>query len=722
MLKRATLILKRTTLLLYLAIIVAMGAATFLEKYHGSDFASSHVYGSWWFCALWALLTANAIAWIVHRKVKNVCTVTLHLSFVVILVGALVTHIASAKGVVHLREGETADCFLAQKGSGDASILPLPFRIRLDHFEMVCHEGTSTVADYVSRLTIATENDTISTRVSMNKIFSAKGVRLYQSSYDDDGMGSYLSVNIDPWGIAITYIGYALLFISLLWMLVDPKGSFRRLLRHPLLQKGATTAILLLAFSTAHAAQTITEQQAEEFGRLYMLYNGRICQVQTYALDFCKKLCGKRHYGEYSAEQVLAGFIFFGNEWCNEPIIKVKSEALKDWAKLEGKTSVNSFFRQENYILGPLLGEYMQGKSDKLHKDALEMDDRLQLVMDLRRSLSLKLFPYQEKDKGALAWYAPADKLPASMEPERKKYIQEIFSVLYQHLLVGHDNEVMEGIKKMQAYQNTFGATSIPPSYRTNAERIYNRIPFATILFMVNLTMAVLSLFFRRLSMVVMVLSAVALTACIALRWIIGGTVPMSNGYETMLLVAWFIQWVALAMAHKVPIMLTFGLLTSGFFLLVSHIGQMNPAITHIMPVLNSPLLSIHVSVIMLAYALLSITFVCGVTALFLPGKRDYLHVLSRLFLYPSLSALGIGIFTGAIWANVSWGTYWSWDPKEVWALITLMVYAVAVHHRSLPSLQRPLAYHLYMVIAFLTLLMTYFGVNYFLGGMHSYA
>ena len=196
----------------------------------------------------------------------------------------------------------------------------------------------------------------------------------------------------------------------------------------------------------------------------------------------------------------------------------------------------------------------------------------------------------------------------------------------------------------------------------------------------------------------------------------------MSNGYETMLLIAWFIQCLALVMARKVPIMLTFGFLMSGFFLLVSHIGQMNPAITHIMPVLNSPLLSIHVSIIMLAYALLSITFVCGVTALLLPAKAAYLHVLSQLFLYPSLSALGIGIFTGAIWANVSWGTYWSWDPKEVWALITLMVYAVAVHSRSIPSLQRPRVFHLYMVVAFLTLLMTYFGVNYFLGGLHSYA
>ncbi len=168
--------------------------------------------------------------------------------------------------------------------------------------------------------------------------------------------------------------------------------------------------------------------------------------------------------------------------------------------------------------------------------------------------------------------------------------------------------------------------------------------------------------------------------------------------------------------------MVTFGFLTSGFFLLVSHLGQLNPQISHLMPVLNSPLLSIHVSIIMLAYTLLCMAFACGVTALLRPQKALYLQRLSMLFLYPSLSALGIGIFTGAIWANISWGTYWSWDPKETWALITLMTYAVAAHRHTLSSLQRARTYHLFMVLAFLTLLMTYFGVNYFLGGMHSYA
>ena len=158
----------------------------------------------------------------------------------------------------------------------------------------------------------------------------------------------------------------------------------------------------------------------------------------------------------------------------------------------------------------------------------------------------------------------------------------------------------------------------------------------------------------------------------------------------------------------------------------------MDPQISHLMPVLQSPLLSIHVSIIMMSYALLALTFICGLTAMALrllnknEKQRDEqiaaLALLSKLFLHPAMTALGLGIFIGAIWANVSWGQYWSWDPKETWALITFMLYAVALHERSLPAFRRPMAYHIYMVLAFLSILMTYFGVNYLLGGMHSYA
>ncbi len=716
---------KRIIIITYLALIIIMGAATIIEKYQGASFTTTHIYGAWWFSALWAVLTACGVVWLVRQKVRRWSIVTLHASLVITLLGALLTHLTSSEGIIHLREGERTDRYVSGMGTNEMQEKPLPFTVRLDLFDIEYHEGTQTAADYVSRLTVSTGKDSVTTAVSMNNVFKSKGVRLYQSSYDDDGHGSYLSVNIDPWGISTTYLGYALLFISLLWMLADPKGTFRRLLHSPVLNHKLTTLLLLTALHPLclQAAKTLPHETADEFGHLYVLYNGRICQLQTYAIDFTKKLCGKSHYGDYSAEQVLTGFIFFGDEWSDEPLIKIKGGALKSQLQLPSHGSFNTFFRQGEYILGPLVEEFYRGQHDKIHKEAADYDDKLQLILQLRQGRPLKLFPFESKEEGVgLQWYAPTGKYPQDMEQERKEYMHNIFGILYQDALAGHHAHMSEAIDKMAGYQKRYGGMSVPSSLKTRAERIYNTIPFATILFMVNLSAAILSLFVWRPAHWVMWLSLAALTFCIALRWIISGSIPMSNGYETMLLTAWLIEVLGLISCRKFPIMLTFGLLMSGFFLLVSHIGQMNPEITHIMPVLNSPLLSIHVSVIMMAYALLSITFICGVVGLLMPRKAEYLHVLSQIFLHPSLTALGIGIFTGAIWANVSWGTYWSWDPKEVWALITLMVYAIGVHQRSLPFLRKARNYHLFMVVAFLTLLMTYFGVNYFLGGMHSYA
>ena len=290
------------------------------------------------------------------------------------------------------------------------------------------------------------------------------------------------------------------------------------------------------------------------------------------------------------------------------------------------------------------------------------------------------------------------------------------------------------------------------------AERTLNAVPFATVLFMVDLSLGIVLLIIGLIRLIrpighnkpdradsrllktaklvgfaVSGISFIALTLCLALRWVVSGRVPMGNGYETMLLLAWLVMVFSLVAVRRFSIVLPFGLLLSGFFLLVSHISYMDPQITHLMPVLNSPLLSLHVSVIMMSFALLSLTFLCAVTALLLRlvrgrgaiglvAQQERLALLSRLMLYPALALLGIGIFVGAIWANVSWGAYWNWDAKEVWGLITFMVYAIAAHDRSLPFLRRPSGYHAFMAAAFLTIVMTYFGVNYYLGGMHSYA
>ena len=740
--------MKRILFAIYILLTVCLAAATVIEKYEGSAFVSTYIYGSTWFCVLWGIGTAIAIAYFLKQRVKVLSTVCLHISFVVILLGALLTHLTSYQGLVHLRLNETVHQYLFQDVRSGMKLKDLPFDIRLDTFLVDYHAGTHSASDYVSRFTIESDGEKLQGEVSMNQIFSHRGIRLYQSSFDEDGLGSYLSINSDPWGIPVTYAGYALLFVSLIWMLFDPKGTYRRLLNHPLMKKGVLSLFLVFSVQQAFALHALPKETAEEFGKLTVLYNGRICPLQTYAMDFTKKLYGKRHYGEYSAEQVLTGFIFWFDEWSQEPIIKVKSGAVRHATTLPAFTSFAYLNDSEaGYKLEQM--QYLDA-NDKLHKDAMKVIEKLFLIDDLRKGENLKVFPYNEG--GNIAWYGPTDRLPEQMETERKQYIQNIFSILNEESHASKFLEMNEVIHKMQKYQLRYGAASIPSATRLKAERIYNRIPFATILFMMNLTLGFLCLFVsvyqltRRqvkpskwlkgwnvIALFLMGVSFLALTFALVLRWIVSGTVPMSNGYETMLFMAWSVMLLVFVAYRRFHIVLTFGFLMSGFFLLVSHISQMDPQITHLMPVLVSPLLSIHVSVIMMSYALLSLTFICGLMALFLRmvrGKHaqgleeqlQALQLLSSLFLYPAITTLGLGIFIGAIWANVSWGTYWSWDPKETWALITLMVYAVALHTRSVPVFAKPLNYHIFMTFAFLTMLMTYFGVNYFLGGMHSYA
>ena len=725
-----------------------MSVATFLGKEYGTDYAAVHVYGSWWFCLLWGVSAALGIMYFLKSKTKKLSVICLHLSFIIILAGALLTHLFSEQGYIHVREGETIHKFTIE-GKDILSEKELPFSLTLNDFEISYHDGTTAHKDYQSKLELIDGNQRQNVVVSMNHICSYRSVRLYQMSYDDDEKGSYLSVNIDPWGIPVTYIGYALLFFSLIWILVDPTGTYRRLWNHPLLKKGVLMGFILFGFNiSSDAAEVLPKETARKFAELHCLYNNRISLVQTLALDFTKKIYHKRSYKGYSAEQVLTGFMFFGDSWDDEPVIRVKNGQMRRQFNLDKYTSLRSFFKDGNYILGPTLQEYYKGNSDSFHKAVADIDDKLQLILSIRRGTPLKLFPYT--DHQATTWYSSDMDIPSSVPEADRFLMKNLLSVFKEDAAQKNESHFLALLTRVKDYQHEHAGLSLPTKTQDTAEKWYNKIPFATVLFMFNLTMGFITLFYMlyRLtragekkgnryiigfSALCALLSWAALTVCEGLRWVISGEIPMRNGYETMLLLAWFILLITLLTYRRCSVVLTFGFLLSGFFLLVSHIGQMDPQITPMMPVLASPLLSIHVSVIMMSFALLSLTFLCGVMALLLymierkghpslPDQLEALQLLSRLFLYPALSMLGIGIFVGAIWANISWGHYWSWDPKEVWALITLMVYAIAVHTKSFPTLRKPLNYHVFMTLAFLMVLMTYFGVNYFLGGMHSYA
>ncbi|MCH3985414.1 MAG: cytochrome c biogenesis protein CcsA [Prevotella sp.] len=760
--------IKKTIISIYILLIVALATATFVENIEGTPFTDQYFYGSWWFILLWALLIITGLFYIFRHlsPARHLSTLILHLSMVIILIGAMLTHTLAFKGMMYLRGDQPTNRVEEQKDDGTPESMYLPFSVRLDHFNITYHKGTTAPSNFITKFKIIDGAKTIPAKVSMNHIFMYKGVRFYQASYDTDNMGSYLSVSRDPYGITVTYIGYALLFFSLFWLLLDPKGTFRQLLHKVSVRNGLLTLALLMGpfcIQSPRAATVIPQETAKKFGRLFINYDNRICSLQTFALDFTNKLHNSRSYKGMTAEQVVMSWIFYSSEWDQEPFIRIKNTDIRHRFDLPEYANVNDFFRNGDYILGPTIQEYAQGQADGFHKACADLDGKLQLIMELQHGNILTIFPSEEQ--GQIVWYSPVSKLDRAVSKKDRYFIRELLPLLSLQLKQKQIRNVNHILDKTLKYQERHGSASIPSQNKVQAELVYNRIPLTTILAMTDLTIGLLLFvlivtytikqeqavkvqitvsmklqhFIAPAATVLLTLSELALTLVLALRWMISGTIPLSNGYDTMLVLSWFSILITLIAALSNRRMATlfsaFGFLLSGFSLLVSHIGQMDPAIGPVMPVLNSPLLSIHVSLMMMSYALLGLTFICSLTTLILfllhpssihdltpESPPVTLMDLSRIFLYPAIVTLGTGTFIGAIWANISWGSYWSWDPKETWALITFMVYAIPLHSKGLTILHKPLFYHAYMILAFLVLLMTYFGVNLFLGGMHSYA
>lgn len=490
------------------------------------------------------------------------------------------------------------------------------------------------------------------------------------------------SVRHDSIGTRLTYAGYLLLAASMLWVLCAKRERFRYLLRRVMdFKVVGVVAFLSVACATqmqARSLPTISAEEAEQMARRQIVYNGRIVPFNTMARDFMLKVYGQPEYHGLSAEQVVCGWLARPEVWKDEPLIKVKDGSLRRRLGANGEwVSMQSLFEDDgSYKIYALM------KTEHSSKAVQEIDEKAGIILMLVQ--------------GMLFTPLPAD------------------------------------------------APSLSSS-RVETEIFYNRMPLVKMLFMFNLTLGLLSLlafifgFFGRKGIEILfrslfVLSLFVLSLLYALRWYVGGYMPLGNGYETMLFMSLAVMLVSAIVLRRFPLMACLGLLLSGFTLLVAHLGDANPQITPLAPALNSPLLSIHVSIIMMAYALLGMTFI--ISAIYfvlkiLQSQRPSPHIarqlalltpFSQLLLYPAVFLLAGGIFIGAVWANMAWGTYWSWDPKEVWALITMLVYVLPFH----PSLTGHLLhtatrYHLFMMLAFLTILMTYFGVNYYLGGMHSY-
>lgn len=675
-------------------LIVVMAAGTIVEKYHGSEYALSHVYGAWWFVALWGLAAAGMLFMIFQKQSwKRPVVCLLHISALLILLGALLTMLTGQHGEMTLHPGEANNVFKIES-NGDTCERALPFSLTLDHFEVVRYPGSRSPMDFVSHLQILDEGNATEATISMNNILKYRNYRFYQSDYDEEG-NSVLAVAHDPWGIGVTYAGYLLLLVSLVAMFIVPNGRFRQLLKKTS-AKAAVILVLLTAGCcmpalSANTPRTLPKESADKLGQLYVQYKGRVCPLQTLAKDFTTTLYGSARYHGLSSEQVLSGWMFYFDDWKDEPI------------------------------------------SDKKYN----------LVLMLYNGELLKLYPHADS-LGEVTWYSQNDVLPLDVSDGEYLFIRKQQSLCKEYVVAGDFKSLDEVLEKTKVYQEKYSQGLTQPKAQYRAERIYNRLTTGRWLAFVNIVLGLV--FFavslicigkgrklyrplRWFAVVWMALLGAFLALLFILRWVAGGHVPMAGSFDSMNLLALSICILSLILSRRHEMALPAGLLMTGFVLLVQMMGGSNPPVAYLMPVLASPLLSLHVTVIMMAYALLFFIMLNGITAVFVrfskSGSPDYtrrLRDISMLLLYPAVALLTIGIFIGAVWANVSWGTYWSWDPKEVWALITLLVYLIPLHSTFFTDQNRPMRFHLYAIVAFLSVLMTYFGVNFLLGGMHSYA
>ena len=726
--------LKKTIIALYTLIVVCIGLATIIEKFEGTPYVSQHIYGAWWFVLLWAVLSVTGMYYMLERRLyKRLGVLFLHLSFVVILIGALTTHLFSFEGSVTLRTGKSVTAFTDKQGVKRQ----LPFTLTLRDFKIVNYPGTDAPLDFQSIVRVSSESRNEDLTVSMNHIGSADGYRLFQSSYDSDAQGVTLGVYHDPWGIAITYTGYLLLLVSIIWVLFSRNTQMRHLYRQVVARQSRLVVMgvfMLYSYSAGAAElQTVDREIAQKVGSINVLYNDRICPINTVAIDFVTKLSGKSSWEGYSADEIFVSWMIYYSPWEHQKLIRIKSKEVQRLLGIDGQwASFSDFIDLYNeYKLKKPIEAMQAGKAVADRKGLLEADEKYNVVAMFYQGEMLKLFPYHVKGRGVM-WFKPGSQvLPPAIPLQEQFFIKQSMDYLTESIVTGQRQRAYEIIAKIKLFQREMIGDYLPSETVTRAEIFYNSINTLRWPVFLSLTLSLLMcvlMFFRYRSHYLFVIYPLSLVICLtlllSLRWWVSGHVPVSNGYETMQFMAWAMLIITLVLQRRFAIISGLGTLIASFCLLVAMIAGGSPQITPLMPVLQSPLLSIHVMTVMCAYALFALITLLSIVALVTktPNNSKLSTLNSQLLLYPAVFLLTTGIFLGAVWANVSWGTYWSWDPKETWALITLMIYAVPLHAESMPCFHNPRFYHLYMIFAFLSVLTTYFGVNYLLGGMHSYA
>ena len=660
--------------------------------------------------------------------------------------------------------------------------IQIPFQIKLLKFKLDRYPGSMSPASYASEVEVIDKANNFHEkyRIYMNHILEYRHYRFFQSSYDMDEGGTVLSVNHDP-GTLPTYIGYALLAFGLFWTLFSRKHRFSRLSKKA---KDAAKAkaipallamgVLLSITPSVHADSldpsiktilSFPKEHAKKFSKLVVQdTKGRMKPIDTLAIEVLAKIhrSATLKVGDktLNADQVLLGMMMRPDIYRNIKLIRTGNENINKIigiAKDAKYASFAQFFQDPENMRGYKLMKLVDEASRKAPKDrerldkaALKIDEKVNVVYMVFTGSLLKIWPKPNDVNNK--WYATIEALK-KFSPQNSKRVRNLavnyFTSVDASLKSGDWSKSNAALDKIAAYQKKYGAAVYPKASRIKAEIFYNHSNIFEILwplyFIVGFVLLVLSFikilkpqfkmtFITKSALGLLGIFFLAHTLGLALRWYISGHAPWSNGFESMTYIAWATVLAGFIFSKQSPITLASTSILAGLILFVAHLSWMNPQITNLVPVLNSYWLSIHVSMITASYGFLGLSALLGfITLLLFIAKNEKndrqislsikeLNAINEMSLMIGLAMLTVGNFLGGVWANESWGRYWSWDPKETWALVTIIVYAVVLHLRFIKSIYNDFNYSVISLMAFTSVLMTYFGVNYYLAGMHSYA
>lgn len=719
--------------------VIFIASATFIEKFYGSERAFDYIYHNAALYILFGILCLSFIAISIKFKFikeKKYGAILIHYAFVIIILGAVTTHYTGKEGTIHLREGETSSIIIYKDGKSAS----LPYSITLNNFDVEYYEGNEFPLAYKSIVTINSGGDIFDATIAVNKILRIKGYRIYQLSYDEDMKGSTLLINNDFAGSLITYIGYGVLLLGFILSLFGKNSRIKTILKS-ISTKGNKCIIIIMLLSSSSVINAtdlnidenylIPKEDAKKWESIFVFSNnGLIEPLECHARTILRKITHTN--GDDSnrwGARLYMSFITYSQFWCNSPIIYCSDENITKEINEneENYLSFNDFFDNN----GEYKLNHLYNKGFDL-KELKKLDERVRIFSALIDCSLLKIFPTEEGK-----WVSVKEN---TFNGSDSIFVAtSIYSYVKDKYSNSESNNIIEHIESFQAIKYK---GKLPSSAKVNLSILYSKAPIFKIVSFGYITLGIILLFFViryannitfmqhiKIGAVMGAIFAIFLlhSTGIALRWYISEQPPWSNTYETMVYVSWCMALGGLLFMKKSSIVCALASIMAAVTLFISSLNWLDPVVTPLIPVLNSPWLILHVTVITASYGFFGICAIIGLYSLLISFKRNSsnivkeLTLINELLMYIGLILVTIGTFIGAIWANLSWGRYWGWDAKESWALITIFVYTFVTHTRLVPKLKNDIIFSALSIFASLSVLMTYFGVNYYLSGLHSY-